>query len=360
MLATFEEDPARAAELAPRAVEAAVSSGDGAITSHAVLWHANALADRGLEWATTVDRGARLMEERGLPQRYVGWLSAAVVDIFWMVGQVETCRTRLRVALGSDAGRTGNHLARSAAAVLAASQGRQAEADAHLARAWELVEDPLSYLNLSAAFTAAHVLVHRGDPEGAFDMALRGMTRPGARPTQCERLAPLAARAAADLVRADLDAGRDPSDARNRLQALRREFPQVLQDPGGQSEVYARQLDALQALYDAEVARAGIEADAPERWSRAAELLARVGFAWEEAYACHRAGEALLGHGGADERRRAAALLRRGHALAERLGAVPVRDASSRSRGRPGSGSTPSGPWRRSTAGRSPRAPGCC
>ena len=327
MLATFEEDSSLAAALGPAAIEAAASSGDGALMSHAVLWHANARGDMGLDWARTVDRGARLMEDRGMPQRYAGWLSAAVVDNFWMFGEVETCRTRLRVALGSDAGPTGNHLARAAAAVLAASEGRQEEADAHLARAWEVVEDPLSYLDLPAAFATAHVLVHRGDAEGAFDIARRGMTRAGARPTRCEWLAPLAARAVADLVRADLDAGRDPAEHRRRLEDLRADFPQVLRDAGLPSGVYQGQLDALQALYDAEATRAGLEADAPERWCRAAELLATAGFAWDEAYACRRAGEALLGHGGADERRRAAALLRRGHALAERLGAVPVRDA---------------------------------
>ncbi len=327
MLAAFEGDDVTAAGAGPRAADAAAAAGDAALMVHVIMWHANAVTDVGLEWAALLDAGARRMESLHMPQRFVAWLSAAVAEDYWTFGRVQTCLARLRVALGSDIGASGNHMARMGAALLAASQGRQAEAEAHLARAWELIEDPLAHPNLSAAAGTAHVRLYGGDAEGALDIALAGMRGPGVHPTRCEWLAPLAARALADLARADLDAGRDPVANRRRAEQVRQEFPEVLRDLGVRSRSYAARLEALQALYDAEAARAGLLDHGPDRWLRAEELLGGVGFVWDEVYACRRAGEALLAGGTAEGRRRAAATLRRGHALAERLGAGPDREA---------------------------------
>ncbi len=57
-----------------------------------------------------------------------------------------------------------------------------------------------------------------------------------------------------------------------------------------------------------------------------ADRLSEVPLPWDAAYAYWRAAEALLGRGGAAERRQAAEMLRRGHALALRLGAQAARE----------------------------------
>ena len=62
-------------------------------------------------------------------------------------------------------------------------------------------------------------------------------------------------------------------------------------------------------------------------WVDAVRVLAETELAWDEAYACRRAGEALLHRGDGDDRRTAAQVLRRGHAVATRLGAAPDLDA---------------------------------
>ena len=94
-----------------------------------------------------------------------------------------------------------------------------------------------------------------------------------------------------------------------------------------QDERYARVIAALDAVYRAEVARARADADVATAWVDAVRLLAQTELAWDEAYACRRAGEALLHRGDGDDRRTAAQVLRRGHALATRLGAAPELDA---------------------------------
>ncbi|MGB7818201.1 MAG: LuxR C-terminal-related transcriptional regulator [Ornithinibacter sp.] len=147
---------------------------------------------------------------------------------------------RLRVALGSDAGLAGNYAARLTAAVLAAWQGRHDEAEGHLARSRELIEDGSAYPNFAAARSTAWVLLLRGDALPAVDVAEAAMRREGPYPTGCEWLAPLAARGLADLVRTELDAGRSPEGPRSRLAALRDCFPHVLEDAGTRTDDYAQ------------------------------------------------------------------------------------------------------------------------
>ena len=166
-----------------------------------------------------------------------------------------------------------------------------------------------------------------GGAAAALVAACEGLGRPGTPPSRCEWLAPLAARALADLAGADRDVGADPSAHLSRLADLRASVPRVVRDVGPVDDAYQRVLSALDALYDAESARAVAGADAGRAWVAAVESLHAAALPWEEAYACWRAAEALLGHGGASERREAAAALRHGHALAMRLGAEPVRAA---------------------------------
>ena len=88
------------------------------------------------------------------------------------------------------------------------------------------------------------------------------------------------------------------------------------------SREYRRQVEALDALYAAEVARARGGPGAATLWRRAAQLLDGL-LPWDAAYSAFRAGEAVLVHheGSRDD---AAALLRRAAALATELRAEPV------------------------------------
>ena len=98
----------------------------------------------------------------------------------------------------------------------------------------------------------------------------------------------------------------------------------MLADLAPVSGVYGRQLAGLDALYRAEVARCRQEPGADVRWTEAATSLHDV-LPWEECYALWRQAEALL-HAGATHREAASDALRRCHALARDLEAVPVLD----------------------------------
>ncbi len=240
MLAAFERQGEGAVEVARRGAEEGARVRDGVTILHATFWGAAALAGGGPTSTEYVDEGRLLMERVGAPHRYVAWLSASMADDLFVVGDVRRCVERLRVALGSDAGLAGNYAARLTAAVLAAWQGRHDEAEGHLARSRELIEDGSAYPNFAAARSTAWVLLLRGDALPAVDVAEAAMRREGPYPTGCEWLAPLAARGLADLVRTELDAGRSPEGPRSRLAALRDCFPHVLEDAGTRTDDYAQ------------------------------------------------------------------------------------------------------------------------
>ncbi|MET0448462.1 MAG: LuxR C-terminal-related transcriptional regulator, partial [Aeromicrobium sp.] len=240
------------------------------------------------------------------------------------IGDWRRCVSRLRFALGSDPGPFADTGARLAAARLAAWQGRPVEAQAHMERIDELVAGNSSFLNYEYDGVRAEVLLAAGRPQAAYDAALDGATTPGVPPTMCEWLMPLAARALADLVRADRDAGRDAAGHLARLDDLVSRFPTVIRDFGEFGEQWTVQIAALDELYAAEVGRARQSPDNGAQWVRAAEGCRAGMLAWEEAYACWRAAEAMLMHD-RHQRASAASLLRRGHGLATDLRARPVR-----------------------------------
>lgn len=161
-----------------------------------------------------------------------------------------------------------------------------------------------------------------GDARGAYAAAMTGLLSAGVPPTMCEWLCPLAARALADLVAAAQEDDGDPGEDLKRLDDLLDRFPHVVPDGSLEVPEYRRQVEALDALYAAEVARARGGPDAVTRWRRAAELLDGV-LPWDAAYSAYRAGEAVLVHheGSRDD---AAVLLRRAAALATELRAEPV------------------------------------
>jgi DNA-binding CsgD family transcriptional regulator len=171
----------------------------------------------------------------------------------------------------------------------------------------------------------AEVHLGRGDAEGAYDAALRGLMRDGPVPTMSEWLVPLVLRALADL--ADEAARSGPAGRRDavsrRLEAFRARFPRVVRDVGPTTPLGETQVAALEALSAAEEARAR-GADDGALWEEAVAASAAGELAWEEAYACRRGAEAFLEAGA---RAPGVTLLRRGLAAAEALGALPVSDA---------------------------------
>lgn len=167
----------------------------------------------------------------------------------------------------------------------------------------------------------AEVALVAGDTEGAIAAAMAGVEGEGVPPTFCERLLPLAARAAADQAQACRDRGADPGPAVARLSSLRDRYPDVIVDLGP-GPMYQLQLRAMQTLYDAEVLRGRTDPGASTAWNHSAQACHDAELAWDEAYARRRAAEALLQDRAT--RRHGAAELRRAHELATDLEAAPL------------------------------------
>jgi DNA-binding CsgD family transcriptional regulator len=306
-----------------QAYRAAVGSGDAFACVHAVLWEANAIDI----WSSPVGvnhlakRRAELTD-MGIPHPYIAWLSSAEAGGLLALGQWAECQSRLRVALGAEPGAVGGVAARLTAARLAALQGRVGEAQAHLARADELFAETATFLAFEFEAVRTEVLLAAGEPEAAYDTAMKGADT-AVPATMSEWLAPLAARALAETAEHLRDAGQDTAHVMAQLDELVQRFPQPIQD-GPASEFYATQLLALDALYAAEVGRARRDVNNSGAWVRAADALHAVPLPWEECYASWRAAQAqlVIAHG---PRGDAAELLRRGWDLADRLQAIPVK-----------------------------------
>ena len=323
MRAVVEDRPAEGQVLAQEAGRAAAEARDGWAFVHATLWEANSIdTPVSPAWRALVGRRRLELVALGLPHPYEAWLASSEAFGQLHGGSWRACPALLRVALGATPGAFVDVHARLGAAWLAAQQGRVHEAEGHLARADELFTETSTFLAFEFDAVRATVHLAAGRPRAALDAALEGTTTPGAPPTMCEWLLPLAGRALADLAEVERDAGRAPGDLLAELEALVLRFPHVLADLGPTTDVYGRQLAGLDALYRAEVARGRQEPDAPVRWAEATTLLRDV-LPWEECYALRRQAESLL-HAGATHRDAAADALRRCQALARELEAVPV------------------------------------
>ena len=145
-------------------------------------------------------------------------------------------------------------------------------------------------------------------------------------PTMCEWLIPLAARALADQIQRARDEQRDPTALLTQLDGLLTRFPNVISDVGELTTQWRLQIEALNELYVAETGRARQDPDNPQQWVRTVEAAHAGMLAWEEAYACWRASEALLRRRHYD-RELAVTVLRRGLDLAARLEARPIQSA---------------------------------
>lgn len=322
MAASFAEDGPAAEKLGREAVEWALASGDSWAYVHALLWTANAVETWcSSTFARLMREGREEMERHLAPHAYVAWLSAEEASSWLSVGAWQECEARLRVALGSDPGPIGDVHARLVAARLATLRGRQAEGESHLARAEELMVDGSAFLAFEFDALRAEVRLGARDFVGAYRAALTGAEQ-AVPPTMCEWLMPFASRALADLTQAARDLGRNPDEVLRELEELVERFPHTIRDNGVPTELWDRQVAALDAMYAAECSRARLDPDEGRSWVRAAEACAGCDLAWEEAYSRRRAAEALLGRG--HDRQAGADMLRRGLALARRLGARPV------------------------------------
>jgi DNA-binding CsgD family transcriptional regulator len=289
---------------------------------HATLWAGNCLeVDVSREYVDYTRRGREEMTRLGAPHSYIAWLCAVEASGLLPLGDWRSCEDRLRVALGSPPGPLGDIDARLVAAVQACWQGRQDEAYAHLARAEELFAEKSGFLTNDFDAVRAELAVASGDTERAISAALAGLQQDST-PTRVERLVPLAARAMADNTQALRDRDTDPSPAIARLDDLRRKYPEVVADDGQERPIYRLQLQAMQALYDAESCRGHLDSSAGAAWLAAADACHEGMLAWDEAYASWRAAEALL----RDRANRDAGVapLRRAHELAVDLNAAPL------------------------------------
>ncbi len=305
-------------ELAARGAESALEAGDWWAFVHASLWEANASgAAAPLKRVRAVEARRRQMEALGAPHPYLAWVSAALAADQLVMGEWRRCTELLRVALGSDPGGLADASSRLSAAHLAVLQGRQHEAEDHLARADELFAETTGFLPFEFDAVRARVRLGAGDAEGAFEAAMAGALSAGVPPTLCEWLCPLAARALGDLADAAREGGQPVEPVLGRLEDLLERFPHVIADLGPESPAYQARLDGLDALYGGEVARARRSPGAADRWARAAVLLDGE-CPWDAAYAAFREAEAVLTEG-ERPRREAATLVRRAHALAADL-----------------------------------------
>ena len=308
---------------AERAQAAAAQVHDYSAFVNAVVWACNNM-DSG-ESRQVIEYRRRSREHvtsLGAPHVKVAWLSAAEAHGLLLIGEWRACVELLRVVLGSTPGAFADTEARLTSAQLACRQGRLIEAQAHFDRAEELFAELSRHPGLYFAAVRAELAVAAGDTERAMAVALAGAQAEGWPPVHAERLIPLAARAAADEVQALRDRGDDPAPAAARLLDLKRRFPSVVAEdaPG---PMYAAQVRAMQALYEAELLRGKLDPAAAAAWSHAAQACVAAEFPWEEAYAQWRAAQTLL----ADRSTRDAAVtaLRRAHELAVDLQAAPLR-----------------------------------
>ena len=308
--------------VAEEARDAASRNGDFFGFVHATLWAANCLeGDVSWEHGDYLRRSREQMTRLGAPHSYIAWVCAVEAGGLLLLGDWRGCEDRLRVALGSPPGPLGDIDARLIAALQTCWQGRRDEADAHLERAEELFAEKSGFLTNDFDAVRAELAVASGNTERAISATMAGLQQDST-PTRVERLVPLAARAMADDVQAVRDHDSDPSAAVARLEDFRRRYPEVVADAGPESPVYRLQLQAMQALYDAELCRARLDPAAGAAWLTAADACHEGLLAWDEAYASWRAAEALL----RDRANRDAGVapLRRAYELAVDLHAAPL------------------------------------
>jgi DNA-binding CsgD family transcriptional regulator/tetratricopeptide (TPR) repeat protein len=253
------------------------------------------------------------------PHRFVAMLCAMEAYNLFMRGEWRECESRLRVAMGSTPGPRADGIARLTAALLDTRHGRWRQAEEHLARAVETPGSNYEFFGYHAI--RAELAIARGDNRTGFDTAMAGVNFTHA--NLIEHLLPLAARALANQARALRDRGQDPEPALAAMRELQTEYPKILAEVGP-GPAHAAEVKAMQAVYEAEVARASSPSGASASWQRAAEASAEAALAWDEAYCWWRAADA--GFASTATGATAKTCLQRAHRLAAELAATPLLD----------------------------------
>jgi DNA-binding NarL/FixJ family response regulator len=327
MAAVFDGNPDRAREAARVGVAEAALARDFWAYCHALAWLGNATEGWiSEEYGNIMKSGREELSQLGAPHSFTSKVAADEAASFLAIGSWQQARTALRTAISFDPGPMGDVSSRLTLARLEALQGRTDDALAHLARAEEVDLNADAFINLNFAAIRAELNIMAGNPEVGLETALSAASRPGNAPTMCEWLLPLAMRAAADMITHARDAGMRTTELENSVKELRQRFPAALHEPGQPTPLYQRQTKAFDLLYAAETGRALGDQRNAEIWIEAAKACEEANLAWEEAYACQRAGEALLFHTH-NGQSNAAAILRHGLDLATTLQAAAVRTA---------------------------------
>jgi DNA-binding CsgD family transcriptional regulator len=323
MAAIATGDLARCRELSGLAAEAAAPTRDFWALFSAIMWQASATETWDSQpYIDCLEAGRRTLAGLGAPHVYIATISGYMASSFMAIGRWKECGTALRMALGSDPGIMGDAGVRLTAARLALWQGRQHEAEAHLARAEEISAHKSEFMNLPFDPVRAEVLLAAGNPGAAYATAMRNANPERMGRNMNEWKLPLAARALADLIRRAKDEDRPTDELSALADDLLRRFP-GLPHEAFESELYTHQLEAFTLLYRAEIGRARSGPGNPEEWVLAADAFRDTSLRWEEAYACCRAVEALLvpAH---THRARATEILRRGLEVSRQLQAFPL------------------------------------
>ena len=317
-------DLPRGRELAALGVKAASMTRDFMAMFSAIVWQANVTESFASQtYADFMRAGRSIMANRGSPHVYLATLAGFEAGAYLAIGRWKDCAMALRVALGSDPGAMGDVLARLTAAQLAVRQGKQSEAEAHLARAEELSAQVSKFMNHKFDDIRAEVYLAADNPEAAYATIMRYANEEIPAEYLTESSVPLAARSLADRVQRAHDEGSPTAELLTHVDELLRLFPRVLQDEFD-TELFKTQMQALNQLFRAEVGRARSASENGRQWVAAADACRDATFRWEEAYCCWRAVEALLLH--ANTRRGPAAeILRRGLNLADELQARPIQ-----------------------------------
>jgi DNA-binding CsgD family transcriptional regulator len=310
-----------ALEDALAAEAAAIEARDYVVYVRAVAQAANCI-DIGTTNPKVVEHLAERRERLvalAAPHRFVAMLCAQEAYNLLMCGEWRACVSRLRVAMGSTPGPRADGIARLTAALLDTRQGRWRQAEEHLARAVEIPGSNYEAFGYHAI--RAELAIARGHSRTGFDAAMAGVNSPHA--ALLEHLLPLAARALANEAQALRDRGQDPEPVLAAVRELQTEYPRTLVEVGP-GLAYAAEVKAMQAMYEAELARANNRSKASADWQRAAEASAEAGLAWDQAYCWWRAAEAAFQ--GTTTGGTARTSLRRAHRLAAELEATPLFD----------------------------------
>ncbi|MFF2275808.1 AAA family ATPase [Agromyces sp. NPDC058126] len=320
-LAAARRDVAAASRLADETFAVALPVRRFEPVTSAILWEAYSMP-RHRQAAERLRDWRERLASAGAPRLMIAAVACIEAAAWVTIGASPQVRESLRIVRADGAPEYIELAMRSVSARFTAQQGRVDEAEAHLQRARERFPAPPAYAALELAVAGGLASLVAGDPGGALD-AVRPMIERGPGGRSSEWLVPLAARALADRAATARDDGTDPGAALAELDALEATHPRVPRQTMGIS--YESDLEALDALYVAERARARGLPEAFDRWVDAADLAAAGELAWEEGYACRRGAEQGLIDGGA-RRRVGIALLRRGAAIARRTEAEGLAD----------------------------------